>query len=77
MSDGLLFLSVIITTTTTTKTVCLALNYGFIVGGDTLLISAMVHFDHEVEALLLHAINHGKGLLTDWRRHCSGGNDVA
>jgi len=31
-----------------------------IVGRDTLLISTTVHFDHEVEALLLHAINHGK-----------------
>jgi hypothetical protein len=36
-----------------------------IVGGDTLLISTTVHFDHELEALFLHAINHGKELLTN------------
>jgi hypothetical protein len=42
-----------------------------------MLISTTVRFDHEVEALLLHAINHGKQLFTDWRRHCSAGNNVA
>jgi len=31
-----------------------------IVGSDILLISTVALFDHEVEALLLHAINHGK-----------------
>jgi len=48
-----------------------------IIGGDILLISTTANFDHEVEAPLLHAVNHGKELLTDWRRHCSAGNSMA